>query len=222
MKEGKGDVESIRAIGYNVQSEIENYAALPDEIERITTRFKLKRSHLAREIIETIALTLIIFLVIRFAIQSYQVQGPSMQPGLVTDEYVIVNKVAYLFHAPERGDVIVFHYPLDTNEDFIKRVIGLPGDTIKVDSSHVWVDGTLLKEPYISAPANPQAQTWHVPPNEYFVLGDNRPVSDDSRDWGFVPNYDIVGKAVFVYWPLKNWQLINTYSTVYAAVKVTH
>ncbi|TMC95694.1 MAG: signal peptidase I, partial [Chloroflexi bacterium] len=76
-----------------------------------------QRSHLAREIVETIALTLIIFLVIRFAIQSYRVSGPSMLPGLQTDDYVLVNKIAYLFHAPERGDVIVFHYPLDTSED---------------------------------------------------------------------------------------------------------
>ena len=83
-----------------------------------------KRSHLAREIVETIALTLIIFLVIRFAIQSYRVSGISMQPGLQNDEYVVVNKMAYLFHAPERGDVIVFHFPLDTSKDFIKRIDG--------------------------------------------------------------------------------------------------
>ncbi len=179
----------------------------------------MKRSHLAREIVETIALTVIIFLVIRFAIQSYRVQGPSMQPGLVTDEYVLVNKVAYLFHAPERGDVIVFHYPLDTSVDFIKRVIGLPGDTIVVTGTTVTVDGTKLKEPYISQPANPSGQKWTVPPNDYFVMGDNRPVSDDSRNWGFVPNYDIVGKAVMLYWPFNKWELINTYSTVYAAIK---
>ena len=181
----------------------------------------MKRSHLAREIIETVALTLIIFLVIRFAIQSYRVSGPSMEPGLNNDEYVIVNKMAYLFHAPERGDVIVFHFPLNTSEDFIKRIVGLPGDTVKVDSTHVWVDGVLLKEPYISSSANPLAQTWKVPSNEYFVLGDNRPVSDDSRDWGFVPKDYIVGKAAVVYWPLKNWEFINTYSTVYAAIKVS-
>lgn len=180
----------------------------------------MKRSHLVREIIETVALTLIIFLVIRFAIQSYRVSGPSMEPGLNDNEYVIVNKMAYLFHTPERGDVIVFHYPLNTSEDFIKRIIGLPGDTIKVDSTHVWVDGVLLKEPYISSPANPVGQTWKVPSNEYFVLGDNRPVSDDSRDWGFVPKDFIVGKAVVVYWPLKNWELINTFTPVYAAIKV--
>lgn len=180
----------------------------------------MKHSHLAREIVETIALTVIIFLVIHFAIQSYRVQGVSMQPGLVSDEYVLVNKVAYLFHAPERGDVIVFHYPLDTSEDFIKRVIGLPGDTITVTGTTVNVDGTTLSEPYISQRANPTGQKWVVPPDSYFVMGDNRPVSDDSRIWGYVPNYDIVGKAVMVYWPFNKWELINTYSSVFAAIKV--
>jgi signal peptidase I len=182
-------------------------------------RLKVKRSHLAREIVETVALTILIFLVIHFVIQSYRVDGPSMQPGLMTDEYVLVNKVAYLFHAPERGDVIVFHYPLDTTRDFIKRIIGLPGDTITVDQTHVWVNGVLLTEPYISQAANTLGHTWKVPLDDYFVMGDNRPVSDDSRDWGCVPKAYIVGKAVAVYWPLKNWEIINTYSPAYAAIK---
>ena len=180
-----------------------------------------QRSHLAREIVETIALTLIIFLVIRFAIQSYRVSGPSMLPGLQTDDYVLVNKIAYLFHAPERGDVIVFHYPLDTSEDFIKRVIGLPGDTVSLDNKTVQVDGVVLHEPYISEAYNPSGKTIKVPMDEYFVLGDNRPLSDDSRDWGFVPKADLVGKAVIVYWPLSTWELINTYPTVYAQIKVS-
>jgi signal peptidase I len=186
-------------------------------------RFELKqRSHLAREIVETIALTLIIFIVIRFAIQSYRVDGISMQPGLQNNEYVVVNKMAYLFHEPERGDVIVFHYPLDTTKDFIKRVIALPGDTITYDSTTVRVDGTLLKEPYISQAANPAGRTLVVPAGDFFVMGDNRPASDDSRYWGFVPQNDIVGKAVMVYWPFNTVELINTYPTVFAQVKVSH
>lgn len=180
----------------------------------------MKRSHLAREIVETIALALIIFLVVRFAIQSYRVQGTSMQPGLQDGEYVLVNKIAYLFHAPERGDVIVFHYPYNTSEDFIKRVIGVPGDHITYNSTTVWVDGVKLDEPYISQPANPSAKSLVVPQGDYFVMGDNRPASDDSRYWGFVPQYDIVGKAVAVYWPVNDWELINTYPSVFAQVKV--
>jgi signal peptidase I len=181
----------------------------------------LKHSHIAREIVETIALTVLIFIVVRFVIQSYHVDGSSMQPGLNSTNYVMVNKVAYLFHPPARGDVIVFHYPLDTTRDFIKRVIGLPGDTIRTDSTHVWVNGVLLKEPYISMAANPGGETWKVPANEYFVMGDNRPVSDDSRDWGFVPKDFIIGKAVLVYWPVPSWELINTYTPVFANVKPT-
>jgi signal peptidase I len=179
----------------------------------------LKRSHLAREIVETVALTLLIFLVIRLVIQSYHVDGPSMQPGLTSDEYVLVNKAAYLFHQPERGDVIVFHYPRDTRQDYIKRIIGLPGDTIQIDSTHVWVNGELLNEPYITIPANPFAKIWKVPANSYFVLGDNRLVSDDSRYWDYVPKDFIVGKAVIVYWPIKDWKFINTYPSVYTQIK---
>ena len=179
----------------------------------------MKRSQLVREIVETVALTILIFLVIRFVIQSYHVEGASMQTTLTSDNFVIVNKVSYLFHAPQRGDVIVFHYPLDTTRDFIKRVIGLPGDTITVDSTTVTVNGVLLKEPYVKAPFNPIANKWVIPANEYFVMGDNRQVSDDSRDWGCVPKDFIVGKAVAVYWPSKDWTIINTYPQVYTQIK---
>ena len=191
--------------------------------QNILKRFELKRSsHLAREIIETLALTLIIFVVIHFAVQNYMVEGTSMQPSLNNSQYVLVNKLAYLFHAPERGDVIVFHWPKDTTKDLIKRVIGVPGDVIAVSQDTVQVDGMVLKEPYVSAEANPQGQRWVVPPNDYFVMGDNRLVSDDSRIWGFVPRSYIVGKAVLVYWPLNSWQLINMYSSVFSNIKTSN
>lgn len=142
-----------------------------------------------------------------------------MQTTLTSDNFVIVNKVSYLFHAPQRGDVIVFHYPLDTTRDFIKRVIGLPGDTVMVDSTTVTVNGVTLKEPYVGTPFNPIANKWVIPANQYFVMGDNRQVSDDSRDWGCVPKDFIVGKAVAVYWPTKDWTIINTYPQVYTQIK---
>ena len=179
----------------------------------------MKRSQLAREVVEILVITGLIFLVVRFVIQSYHIDGPSMQPGLTTNEYVMVNKVVYLFHAPERGDVIVFHYPHDTTQDYIKRVVGLPGDTIETDNTRVLVNGTLLKEPYISMPFNQQASRWKVPANQYFVMGDNRPASDDSRSWGFVPRDYIVGKAAAVFWPLPQFHFINAYSNVYAGIK---
>jgi len=172
-----------------------------------------------REIIETIALTLLIFITIRFVIQSYHVDGMSMEPTLNSNEYVLVNKAVYLLQQPERGDVIVFHNPKDPSVDFIKRVIGIPGDTIQVYGTRIAVNGVTLKEPYISSSATPVTNTWKVPLDKYFVLGDNRPVSDDSRYWGCVPKDFIVGKAVAIYWPVSNWEFINNFPSVYAQAK---
>lgn len=183
----------------------------------------MKRSHLTRDIIETAILVIFIFVVMRFVVQSYHVEGTSMEPGLSTSEYVAVNKIAYDFgHSPQRGDVIIFHYPKDPSVDYIKRVIGLPGDTVTLTEKTVSVNGTQLKEPYISSPSNPQGEKWVVPANSYFVLGDNRPVSDDSRYWGFVPKDDIVGKAVFVFWPTSQWQIIDTHPNVYTQIQTSH
>ncbi len=179
----------------------------------------MRRSHLAREIVETIALALLIFIVVRFVIQSFHADNMSMKPGLNGSDLVMVNKIAYLFHTPQRGDVIVFHYPPNTSKDLIERIIGLPGDTVTIDSTHVWVNGTALKEPYITQASNPQGQTWKVPAGEYFVMNDNRLINDDSRTWGFVPKNFIVGKAVAVYWPAQNWHIINTYPQVFALIK---
>jgi signal peptidase I len=178
-----------------------------------------KRTRLIREVVETIALTLLVFIVIRFAVQSFRVDGPSMEPGLHTDEFVMVNKVAYLFSAPQRGDVIVFHYPLDTSKDFIKRIIGVPGDTIRTTSSEVIVDGQVIHEPYISQPFNFVSQTWKLGPNQFFVMGDNRDNSLDSRTWGPLDRSYIVGKAIAVYWPVSNLEWINTYTPVFAAIR---
>jgi signal peptidase I len=181
-----------------------------------------KSSHLAREIVETLALTLVIFLVIHFTIQNYQVEGTSMESSLHNSQYVLVNKQAYLFQPPARGDVIVFVFPQDTTKDLIKRVIGLPGDTIVTTSSTVQVDGVVLQEPYVKVPFNLEGRQWVVPPNDYFVMGDNRQFSDDSRDWGFVPKSYIIGKAVMIYWPMSNWQFINIYSSVFSNIKPNH
>ncbi len=177
-----------------------------------------RHSHLAREIIETIVLTALIFFAIRFSVQTFRVDGPSMQPGLFTGEYVLVNKLAYLFHGPQRGDVIVFHYPRDPTQDFIKRVIGLPGDTLVITNDAVKVDGVTLKEPYISQAANAQIINLKLQPDQYFVMGDNRPFSSDSRAWGPVPASYIIGKATLVFWPLSNWEVIPTFNNVFASL----
>jgi signal peptidase I len=181
-----------------------------------------KRSNLMRDVIETVVITVVLFLLIQLVIQNYNVQGPSMLPHMENDERVLVNKTAYVFGQPARGDVIIFHAPCDPGHDYVKRVIGLPGDTVKTDREHVWVNGVQLDEPYISRASNPKEETWKVPTNEYYVLGDNRPISDDSRYWtctSYVAKDQIVGKATLVYWPLASWQWVDTYSNTFSHVK---
>ena len=174
-----------------------------------------------REILETVTLTILLFLVFRFAIQNYRVDGHSMLPTLQDQQYILVNRAAYLFHPPERGDVIVFAYPLDPTQDYVKRVIGIPGDRVQVEQDGtVMVDGVTLREPYISPAPNPYTPTDMVlGPNQYFVLGDNRGDSSDSRVWGPVPRQNIIGKALLVYWPLSSFHFIPDESAVFAAIK---
>ena len=185
-----------------------------------------KRHHLIREIAETVILTLLMFLVIRFAIQNFTIDGTSMEQSLHNGELILVDKWTYLFHPPERGDVIVFRAPPDPAQDYIKRVIGLPGDTITIKGTTVIVDGVPLNETYVAAQNQgvpPGAHTITnlvVPPNDYFVLGDNRAVSSDSRIWGLLPRRNIIGRAALVYWPLgqNNDGFLPSESKVFAAI----
>ena len=131
----------------------------------------------------------------------------------------MVNKTAYLRHNPERGDVIVFHNPQRPSENLIKRIIGIPGDTIAIDSSHVWVNNVLLNEPYITKPVNTVAGSWHLRPNEYFVLGDNRPLSYDSRYIGPIPRDYIVAPVAIVTWPLTSIHIIDNHPEVFSHIK---
>ncbi|HEX7734025.1 MAG TPA: signal peptidase I [Ktedonobacteraceae bacterium] len=166
-----------------------------------------KRYRLVREIIETIVLTLLMFVIIRFAIQNFNVEGTSMEPNLHDKELILVDKWTYMFRAPERGDVIVFMAPPHPDMDYVKRVVGLPGDVVTVRNTTIIVDGVTLNEPYVATQNQGNQFAYKnitneiVPPNDYFVLGDNRAVSSDSRDWGFVPKGNIIGRAAFVYWP---------------------
>ena len=178
-----------------------------------------KHTRLIREIIETITFTLLILFIMRFAVQSFRTDGQSMEPNFQTDEYVLVNKVAYLIQQPQRGDVIIFHYPLDIHKDFIKRLIGLPGDTIQVTNTDVSINGQRLQEPYIRVPFNFEVKSWKLGPNQFFVMGDNRDNSLDSRSWGPLDRSYIIGKVIVSYWPLNDLGLINTYPSVYTAVR---
>ena len=182
-----------------------------------------------REMVETVVLTVLLFFIISSAVQNYFVDGVSMEPNLHNTERILVDKWSYLFHPPERGDIIVFAAPPDPSEDYVKRIIALPGDIITIRNTTVIVDNDTLNETYVN-PAqqgNPfaykQINNVIVPPNDYFVLGDNRAESSDSRDWGFVPRNNIVGRAVMVYWPLgeSNDGLLPNVSNVFVNVHQT-
>lgn len=145
-------------------------------------------------------------LVILFIYQPVEVEGTSMMPALADQERIFVNKFAYRFGFEEiqRGDTVVFLFPGDQSKSYIKRVIGVPGDTVKIDQGVVYVNGRRLEESYVP-PAYRDRQSLaelKVAPGSYFVLGDHRSSSNDSRNWGAVPRGSIYGKAAFVYWPL--------------------
>jgi signal peptidase I len=168
----------------------------------------LSRPHLLREIIELIVLLLVVLFVVRFIIHGYHVQETNMQPGIQANSYLMVNRTSYLFHPPERNDIVVLHYPPNVTIDVVGRVIGVPGDTIRVDSTHVWVNGVQLRETYVVAPFNPVARQWKVAPNSYFIMNDNRTIIDDSRTWGPVSQNYIVGKAAIIFWPISSLRFL--------------
>jgi len=151
------------------------------------------------------------FFLITFVAQAFRVQGTSMLPLLEDSERIVVNKLGYRFHPIERGDVVVFWYPRDPAVSFIKRVVGLPGDTVEIRSGTVWVNGIAAKEDYL-APAYRDDESYrpvHVPKGYYYVLGDHRNSSNDSRSWGEVPEKYIYGKAFFRFWPLSKVGVIH-------------
>jgi signal peptidase I len=168
------------------------------------------------DILETLILSVLLFVGINAISARIRVDGSSMEPSLHTGEFVIVNRLAYKFNPPTQGDVIVFHFPRDPDQEYIKRTIGLPGEEVKVMDGRVYVDEQPLDEPYIAAAPRYQGN-WQVPADQLFVLGDNRNNSSDSHNWGAVPMENVIGKAIFIYWPPPDWGLIPDPGTVQAA-----
>ena len=191
----------------------------------------MRLRRLIREHIETVLLALTIFLALQISIQHFKVNGQSMKPTLDEGERLVVNKLVYFridqedltglmpfvdaspessdsplfaFSQPRHGDVIIFHYPLDPSRDFVKRVIGVPGDTIEIERGQVFRNGVAIEEPYVTNPDRRSADAVGVPQGSYYVLGDNRSVSTDSREWGMVPLENVVGRMWFRYWPLNS------------------
>ena len=168
------------------------------------------------ELAQTVLIAGLLFVGVNLITARIRVEGNSMEPSLHDAEFVVVNSLAYRWAEPRRGDIVVFRFPLDLQRRFIKRIIGLPGDTIRVEAGQVYVNGQLLEEPYIAAPPRYTGQ-WEVGDQEVFVLGDNRNNSSDSQNWGMLPVEDILGKAILVYWPPSELGLIPHYEFTVAA-----
>jgi len=193
------------------------------------------RKSLVQELLETVLLTVILFGAAKFSLQTFMVQGQSMNPTLQDNEYILVDRISYRFHQdglPSRGDIVVFKAPPVPSEDYIKRVIALPGDIVAVRPvagpdhvpvNHIFVNGRMLSEPYIAAPPDGSSMVFNnvncvsargcqytVPSKDVFVMGDNRNRSYDSRMWGPLPVANIVGRALISYWPLNRLSFIQS------------
>jgi signal peptidase I len=160
------------------------------------------------DILETLVLAVVLYFGINAVSARVRVDGFSMRPTLQDGEYILVNKLAYKFSEPKRGDIIVFIFPVNPEEDLIKRIIGIPGDTVTVQDGVLSINGTAVEEPYINAPPAYNG-TWQVPEGNLFVLGDNRNDSRDSHQWGLLPIQNVIGRSAVIYWPPKEWQIIR-------------
>lgn len=165
---------------------------------------------IARETLETVVLAVVIFLLIRVAVQNYRIEGSSMEPNFHNGEYLLVNKLAYRLGEYQRGDVIVFKYPGDITKDYIKRVIGLPGDVVEIREGVLYVNEQMIDEPYATMPMN----FLNEPPRivesgTLYVMGDNRPASSDTRDWGLLNQDLVIGQAWLAIFPLETFGLVD-------------
>ena len=158
----------------------------------------------------TIICGVLFALLLQITMQNYVVEGESMLPNVRPDDRVLINRLAYRLGDPQRGDVVVFHFPYSSqNEDFIKRIIGLPGDTVTVEPGRLLVNGKVVPEPEITNIEGYSYGPQRVPQGQYFVLGDNRPVSYDSHSWGFLPRKELYGRVMITYWPVGDFHLFG-------------
>lgn len=192
----------------------------------------LRLGRLARDLTETLILALLIFLAVRATVQNFRVEGSSMEPSLHDGQYLLINKAIYfkvnlgfldflpffdsgddpyhyIFRAPRRGDVVVFRFPGQPTRDFIKRIVAEPGETVEVKEGLLYIDGKVLKEPYINTRMHYEFGPVTVPPKHYFVLGDNRNNSYDSHSWGMLSEDHIIGQAWISYLPFSSFGLIS-------------
>jgi len=162
------------------------------------------------DIVKTLVFSIIVFLIVNALSDRVRIESVSMQPTMYAGDFVFINKLAYKFNTPHRGDIIIFPSPVIPSEQpYIKRIIGIPGDRIQIENGIVFVNRNNLHENYIKTKPN-YAGEWLVPANAYFVLGDNRNRSSDSHNWGMVPAANIIGKAIFIYFPIPHWRTFHS------------
>lgn len=191
-----------------------DFTLIPDDapaepVKSTTAAGSNQAWQIVRELLETVVLSLVIFLVIRMGVQNYRIESHSMDPNFAENQFVLVNKLAYRFGNPEHGDVVVFHNPADPREDYIKRIVGLPGDTIEFVNGEVVVNGEILNEPLIATPTYGPLGEIVVSPEHLFVMGDNRTNSRDSRNFGELSMELVVGKAWLRVWPFNRFGLVT-------------
>lgn len=226
---GESDATRLPAEG----AEGDHASAAPEASKQQEAQRRSNVKPVVVEILQTILLTLLIFVAVRSVVQNFKVDGASMEPTLHSGQYLLINKAAYLklqglplriaqslnladgdsdgyfpFGGPQRGDIAVFRYPGRPDRDYIKRIIAMPGDTVQIDRGRVYVNGELLQEDYIRAVPTYSLPAQQVPEGHYFVLGDNRPNSSDSHIWGFVPEENLIGNAWLSYWPPNEWGMV--------------
>jgi signal peptidase I len=187
---------------------------LPEDTRPIKSSFSW-RSFLL-ETLQTIILAVVLYFLIDTVVARVRVENISMRPTLQAGEFILVNKFSYRTGEISRGDIVVFHYPQNPAEDYIKRVIGIADDDVLIESGRLIVNGHLISEDYISSPPVYGGE-WKVPKGFIFVLGDNRNQSSDSHSWGYVPLENVVGQALVIYWPLNKFQVLNETLVVSAA-----
>ena len=194
-------------------------------------------ARVGREVIEAVLLAVVVFMLLQTTVRNFKVDGSSMDPTLENGQYLLVNRLVYLriemdrfssivpfwqaeedsvryaIHPPERGEVIVFEFPdrnpSNSKKDFVKRVIGLPGETIEVKDGVPFVDGVVLEEPYLTTKDHSNGRKVELGAGEYYVIGDNRAHSNDSRSWGAVPEENLRGKVWMIYWPAPGIHILN-------------